>query len=398
MTREQYLAKRNELLAKAQKFIDDGKIEDSVTTAKEIETLDKQYQDAATARANLDALTNAVSMAPVAMSMFEGQPLAGDGFVGENLYGSKEYRTAFMNNVLHGTQIPQKFSNANATTKTTDVGAIIPTTIMEKVVEKMESTGMILPLVTRTSYKSGVSVPKATVKPVATWVAEGFTSDIQKKPLGSVTFSHYKLRCAVASTLETTVMTLEMFEKNIIDNIVEAMVKAAEQAIVSGDGTDKPKGFLKETPAKNIDVAKANKLTYQVLCDAEGALPAAYDNTAVWLMTKTTFMKFIGMTDADGQPIARINYGLGTRPERFLLGRPVIINDYMSSYADTVTDDTIVAALYNLKDYIFNTNYEMTVKRYEDNDTDDEVTKAIMVCDGKSTINDSLITITKKNV
>ena len=38
----------------------------------------------------------------------------------------------------------------------------------------------------------------------------------------------------------------------------------------------------------------------------------------------------------------------------------------------------------------------MTVKSYEDNDTEDQVTKAVMICDGKSLDNHSLVTLTKK--
>ena len=50
------------------------------------------------------------------------------------------------------------------------IGAVIPTTILNKIIEKMEAVGMILPLVTRTAYKGGVSIPTSTAKPVASWV------------------------------------------------------------------------------------------------------------------------------------------------------------------------------------------------------------------------------------
>ena len=80
-----------------------------------------------------------------------------------------------------------------------------------------------------------------------------------------------------------------------------------------------------------------------------------------------------------------------------LLGRQVILNDYMSSYTDSPTADTVVAFIFNSKDYVLNTNYSIGVKKYEDNDTDDMVTKAIMIVDGKVVDKNSLVTITKKN-
>jgi len=39
----------------------------------------------------------------------------------------------------------------------------------------------------------------------------------------------------------------------------------------------------------------------------------------------------------------------------------------------------------------------MTVKRYEDNDTEDQVIKGIMLVDGKVVDKNSLVTLTKKS-
>jgi HK97 family phage major capsid protein len=262
----------------------------------------------------------------------------------------------------------------------------------------MESVGMILPLVTKTAYQGGLSIPTSTVKPVATWVAEGATSDKQKKTTGTITFTYFKLRCAISMSLETSVVTLGVFETAFTNNVADAMVKAQEQAILTGDGTTQPKGILTETvvTGQNVDIAATAAPTYSTLIDAEAALPLAYESNAVWCMTKKTFMKFIGMVDDAKQPIARVNYGISGKPERTLLGRTVVLTDYMTSYADTVAADTIVAFLFNFSDYVLNTNYSVTVKRYEDNDTEDQVTKAIMLVDGKVVDKNSLVTITKK--
>lgn len=52
----------------------------------------------------------------------------------------------------------------NANTATTDVGAVIPTNVLNQIIQKMESVGKVLALVTRTAYKGGVTIPKNTVK------------------------------------------------------------------------------------------------------------------------------------------------------------------------------------------------------------------------------------------
>ena len=400
--KNKYLAKRTELLAQAQTFVDEGKTEEANVKMKEIETLDNEYEAAAKAQANLNAMNSNSRITNIAGL---GQSIEGEVIDTMNnereeidMFNTVEYRKAFMNNVVRGTAIPERFVNADANTKTTDVGSVIPTTVLEKIIEKLEATGMILPLVTRTSYKGGLAIPTSSVKPVATWVAEGSGSDKQKKATTQIVFSYYKLRCAVSMSFETSVVTLPVFETSLINNVTEAMIKALEQAIISGTGSGQPKGILTETAPtdQNIDVAKADDVSYKTLVDAEAALDLAYESDAVWCMSKKTFMKFIGMVDAQKQPIARVNYGLAGRPERTLLGRQVILNNYVTSLGATITNDTVVAFLFNFKDYVLNTNFNITLKRYEDNDTDDQVTKAIMLVDGKVVDKNSLVTVTKK--
>ena len=336
---------------------------------------------------------NGDGTAPRVLRNFNGAN--GEGESGDK-YGSMEYRKAFMQYVCRGITLPAEY-RADAVSTTTDVGATIPTTVLNQIVEKLESTGMILALVTRTAYKGGVSIPVSTVKPTATWIAEGKGSDKQKKDIkkeGMITFAYHKLRCAVAVSLEVDTMAISAFETLLINNIVEAMTKAIEQAIIDGDGTGKPKGILAETPADGQAIDSA-KTAYADLIAAEAALPQAYENGAVWCMSKKTFMQYYGLTDTNGQPIGRVNYGIAGKPERTLLGRAVVCCDYVTSYAESLEAGTTFAFLFNFKDYVLNTNYAMGVKKYEDNDTDDMVTKGIMLADGKVVDKNSLVEIKK---
>ena len=115
-------------------------------------------------------------------------------------------------------------------------------------------------------------------------------------------------------TLEAVTMSLAVFETVFVNSIAEAMVKAQEEAIVNGDGEGKPKGILNETApeGQSIEVGDKDSL-YKKLVEAEAALPLAYENGAVWNMTKKTFMAFVGEMDANGQPIARVNQGIPSK-------------------------------------------------------------------------------------
>lgn len=404
MEKEKYLEMRNGLYNEAEKLINEGKIEEANNKMQEITNLDNKFEDEAKALANLNAMKDKAVVSNLSNSSVnvQGSKVI-EGINNEanetDFTNSVEYRKAFMNYAVNGTPIPAEFKNQNANTKTSDVGEVIPETVLSKIVEKMEATGMIFPLVTRTSYKGGVKIPTSTVKPTATWVSEGSGSDKQKKTTSYISFGYNKLRCAVSMSLEVSTMALAFFETTFINNVTEAMVKALEQSIIDGDGSGKPNGILSETveAGQNVDIAKTGSPAYKNLIDAEAALPLAYENGAVWFMSKKTFMEYSGLTDSTGQPIGKVNYGIGGKIERMLLGRTVICNDYMPSYAATVNSDTVVAFLFNPKDYVLNTNLNMTIKRYEDNDTDDMITKAIMLVDGKVVDKNSLVTITKKS-
>lgn len=309
--------------------------------------------------------------------------------VKKNPYESDEYRYAFMEYVTKGTPIPAEFRDAATTT---DASALIPPTTLNRVIEKVRTYGNILPLVTRTAYKTGLAIPTSNVKPVAKWVAEGATSEKQKKVLGSITFSHFKLRCAVAVTLETENMTLSAFEDIIVNNVAEAMAVALETAIISGTGSGQPTGILNDlSKGTTINVSK---LDYKTLIDAEAAIPQAYEAGSVWVMNKPTFMQFLGMTDSNSQPIARVNAGVNGVPSRVLLGRNVVLCDYLPTFATTLKKTDVFAFIYRMKDYVLNSNYSVAMKIYEDNDTDDIVKKSIMIADGKPVDFNSLVLLT----
>ena len=389
-------------------------------TAEELATLEAEVTQLVEERTRLAAAADtqeqrsrilAAVAAGTAIPSAEGEPAAaptvlrsfpaagGTEAEAEDRYGTVKYRKAFMDYVVRDAEIPAEY-RADAVSKTTDVGAVIPTTVLNQIVQKLERTGMILAKVTRTAYKGGVAIPVSTVKPVATWVSEGAGSDKQKhtaKKDGMITFAYHKLRCAVAVSLEVDTMAMSAFESLLINNIVEAMTKALEQAIISGTGSGQPSGIIKETPATGqaITTKSDTALSYDDLIAVEAALPQAYENGAEWCMSKATFMGFIGMTDANGQPIARVNYGIAGKPERTLLGRPVECCDYIGGFAAAAAGD-VVAFVFRFKDYVLNTNYAMGVKKYEDNDTDDQVTKGIMLADGKVVDKNSLVTLKKK--
>ena len=385
---------RQEMLDKAQALIDEGNFD-------EAEKLMNDAEKAAKTQANLNAMTKGHASDTMKNIIERNENKMNENAITHtsNIYDSIEYRTAFMHNVLEGTPIPAKFANEAQSTKTTDVAAVIPSTTMQRIVEKLEEHGQIYALVTKTNIKGGVTIPTSSAKPVATWVAEGAGSDTQKKSTGSITFSYFKLRCPISMSLEVSVVSLDFFETVFVNQVADAMIAAIETAIIKGDGTTRPKGILTETvvSGQNVDVALASGITYKTLWNMISKIPSGYRAGVKWFMNWSTFCTIQAMTDTQGQPIARVNYGINGSMQPSILGIPVVFSDDIAAYTDTVSADTIVAFLFRPEDYILNTNLQMTVKRYEDNDTDDQVIKGIMLVDGKVIDKNSLVTLTKKS-
>lgn len=377
MTREQYMEQRNALLNEAQTMIDSGKLEDSAKKAQAVKDLDAKYQEEAAARANLEALNNVVPQMPQQTKPVSLETVAATE---TDMFDSVEYKNAFMSHVMKGTAIPAKFMNE--VTKTTDVGAVIPTTTLQKIYEKMENIGTILPLVTQTYYKGGVAVPVANLRPVATWVAEGAGSPVQKLPLGSIVFGYHKLRCAVGMTYEVSVMAYPVFERYFVNAVAEAMVKAKEIAILNGSGSGQPKGIFTEEAVEEITVGATLTLANLVAAEA-----AEEDENAIWIMSRKSFVSQVfGMTGENKQPLVKTNFDIAGRPEYNIFGRRVVTvpAEYMP--------EGIVGALYNFRDYVLNNAAGgMYTKWYEDNETDDQILKAVDLVDGRAILGDSLV-------
>ena len=292
------------------------------------------------------------------------------------------YRNAFMEFVLRNTPIPAEL-RANENTLTSDVASVIPVELVNRIIEKMDNVGMILPIITKTSYAAGVEIPTSSVKPVASWVSEGAGSDRQKKATGKIVFSYFKLRCEISMSMEVSTMALSAFEAKFVENVSKAMIYAIENAVINGTGSGQPKGILAETAPEGQELT--GELTFAKLAEAEGVLPQEYETGAKWCMNKKTFAKVQGLVDQNGQPVARVNYGIGKALERAILGREVVVTPYV---ADNVM------FMYDFSDYILNTIYDMGISKKQDWDTEDLLTKAVMSVDGKAVDTGSLVKFT----
>lgn len=298
-----------------------------------------------------------------------------------------EYRKAFQQYVQTG-EMPVEFRDV-ALTK--DNAAVIPETVLNQIVEKMESFGNIYPLVRKLHYAAGLVVPTSTLSATAVWMNEGDAVAVGKKATAKITFGAYQLGAAIGMSYQMEVKSLTAFEAAIIDNVSKAMVKAIEEAIVKGDGAAKPQGIAttKVTDTKR-NVTLSAKLSYTDLVNIVKAIPSAYRTGTTLTMNESTFYDLASITDNNGQPVGKVNFGTDGEPSYMLMGRKVVTTDFLP---DLSAAGEVVAYAVNYDDYILNTAADADLVEYYDYPTRTHVFQSVALVDGRLVDDNGLVLI-----
>ena len=307
----------------------------------------------------------------------------------EDMFDSLEYRKAFMGYCKSGDAIPTEF-RSDAFTGIADAAAVIPTTIMNEIIKEMKEYGQIFNRVRKTNIAAGVQVPILSLKPVATRITESAPSERKKITANTyISFGYFGLECKIATSLLATIVTLPMFEAEIVPLITEAMVKKQEIEIFKGTGEGEMLGVMVDTRVGNeqkITLSSADMTDWGAWKKKVFAkMPLSYRAGGVFVMGAGTFDGYIdGMQDANGQPIGRTNYGITDSPQYRFGGKEIVEveEDIIASYDNADVGD-VIAVYMKLSDYVINSNMQMAMYRWLDHDTNQWVDKAILINDGK---------------
>lgn len=313
------------------------------------------------------------------------------------------YRTAFMNFVCRNVPIPAELRGDEVTT-TGDVGAVIPTTILREIVRELDTYGNVYALVRKLNVQGGVAIPVLSLKPEATWIGETTPSESKKLGTGtSVTFSYFGVECKIAQTLLVNVTTLDAFQALFVPLATEAIVKALEIAIFNGNGTTQPLGILNDTrvPDGNvIELTDAEFASWSAWhTKVKAKMKKAYRNGTFFMNQSTFDGQIDGMTDDNGQPVGRTNYGINGEETYRFMGKAVeTVEDGCIPAFDDAEGGDVVAVFFKPTDYAINSNMQMTTVKWVDNDSNEIKNKCIMIVDGKLVDANGVLIIKKKAV
>lgn len=219
-----------------------------------------------------------------------------------------------------------------------DNGAVIPSSIANKIIEEIIDICPIFADADRYNVKGSLSIPyyDEGTSAIQMEYADEFTDGESKSgKFLNITLTGYLGRaiCNVSKSL------INNSQFDIVSFVVKRMALAAAKFIEGEllNGTDdKIEGLSTLTPA--VVTADKSKVTVEELIDLQESIPDAYQSNAYWIMNKKTRTAIRKFKTAEGEFI--LNRDLNSRWGYTLLGKDVYCSDAVAELG-TASKDVI---------------------------------------------------------
>lgn len=209
----------------------------------------------------------------------------------KSIQESAEYRSAFLKK-LQGKKLSEKEERA-MTSASSSVGAVIPTTTADLVMEKLEQSAPLLNEIELMHIDGNVTFAVEADQTDANIHTEGATITEDGDVLIPVSLTTYEITKYITISKTVAKMSVDAFEKWLANMLARRIARKITKLIINGTGTNQPKGVNKANTwgeTNSVTVAKAATLTEANVTTLTALLPGAYDANAKWLMSKKTLL------------------------------------------------------------------------------------------------------------
>ena len=324
----------------------------------------------------------------------------------EDPLSTMEYRKAFKEFVQRGVK-SDLLKRADAENVSGDLGVLLPNTIVQEIIKGVEKVyGQLYSRVKKTNVKGGIQYPIGAFSATMHWDGTAGTDKehgvSEKQKAGGVTgyiqFTYHIGEIRIAQSLLQTVVTVAAFEAEVVKALVEAYVKGMDEAILEGDGVKQAEGILTEAakggsgriPTANVITFTAEEMedwkTWQKKLFAKIPLSMRRLRPEFVMTAETWEANIMTLEDASGRPVYTETYNPVTGDEvcKFK-GREVVLIEEggIKSFDAAATGEFFAMMWIPEKAYAINSNMQFGYKKYFDEDTNQTVTKALVICDGK---------------
>lgn len=329
-------------------------------------------------------------------------------------FASMEYRQAFKDYVQRGVMTPiiqegiEQMQKRNGSAANIEqLGAIVPKTLVQEFINEIRKVyGQLFTKVRKLNIQGGVRFPVGELEATFHWISESTVSPRQDGgDMGDIMFEYNIGEIRVAQTLLSSIVALDLFEREVVNIMVKAYLQAMDIGIVKGTGKGQMLGILNDPRVTNtveMTAAEFNNWTaWRKKFFAK--LPLGYRAGEFIFPLATVDSYLETMADANNNPIFRqatgleVNDGDAINPNGTFFGRaislvePDVIPDF-----DTASDGDVVGIFWQPNQYAINSNMDMAMKRYFDDETNKWVNKLITIVDGRVLNPKGFVLIKKK--
>lgn len=314
-------------------------------------------------------------------------------------YATMEYRRAFMRHAQTGAPIPAELvKRDNVPANTTDLGAIIPTTVLNEFINEIRKVyGQLFSKVRKLNVQGNLRVPISELQATARWITESTVSPRQNAGEINqfVEFGFNMLEIRVAQTLLSSIVTLDIFEREVVRIMVIAYMQAMDNGIVNGTGNGQMLGILNDPrviATGNVVTMTAAQINNWTAWRKQffSKLPLGYRNGEFIFPLATVDAYLETMADSNNNPIFRqatgleVNDGDSRNPNGRFFGRNITLvePDILPDF-DSAQSGDVIGIFWQPEEYAINTNMAFGMRRWFDEDRNEWVNKMLTVVDGK---------------
>lgn len=271
-----------------------------------------------------------------------------------------EYRAAWLKNI-RGIELNDVEKRA-LTTAAASAGSVVPTSTVNKIIEKVKEFCPILNKIELLHVVGSVTIP-----------AEGTTADAQKHEEGKtiaadadtlvkVTLAGYEITKLVTVSKSVVTMSIDAFENWLVNKIARKVADKIGALIFNGTGTGEAQGVnaITWSDANAVTVGATAALTEANVTKVVSLMKAGYFAGAEWYMSSSTFFadfhplmntgKNNVVTETNG--VYRI-MGKAVNFDERIAAHEAILGDFFRGYIGNMAEDVNVTSQFVTRENAF---------------------------------------------
>lgn len=269
-----------------------------------------------------------------------------------------------------------------------DNGAVIPTTIANRILDTVKQIAPLYNLATKFNVKGKLDFPVAQ-KAITTAYATEFTA-LTSNNVGFDKRTLDGFLVGALSKVSVSLINNSQFDivNYVINKVAESIALFLEKEIIRGEGTTKMTGVLTETKlVKTVETADDVPTANEFIA-VQVEVPQAYQAGCAWLVSNKTLLAMRQMKDTNGRYFLQndLTNGFGYT----FLGKPVMVSDQM-------TDTNVVYG--DFSGYFINIHEDASIKVLNEKYADEHAVGVVawLEVDGKVMEEGKLVKTAKKS-